>query len=127
MSDPKRVAGQGRMTPAGYRPANAESYADLVGSGGGRDPLALPPSVLERAGHMRDCARGVVQRYNRAYDTAHDTAARLTQLRDSLCMPCRQDNRAEVRRCRIIDCPAWPYRMGKNPHNPRRGKDPFRG
>jgi hypothetical protein len=30
----------------------------------------------------------------------------------------RAENAAEVRRCAIIDCPLWPYRMGKNPHNP---------
>jgi hypothetical protein len=32
----------------------------------------------------------------------------------------------EVRRCAIIDCPLWPYRMGKNPHNPKRGANPLR-
>ena len=31
---------------------------------------------------------------------------------------------AEVRRCATVDCPFWPYRMGRNPHNPRRGERP---
>jgi len=26
----------------------------------------------------------------------------------------------QIRRCAIINCPIWPYRMGKNPHNPRK-------
>ena len=35
------------------------------------------------------------------------------------------ENDAEVRRCTTINCPFWPYRMGRNPHNPRRGRNPF--
>jgi hypothetical protein len=35
------------------------------------------------------------------------------------------ENAAEVRRCAIINCPLWPYRMGRNPHNPKRGKLPI--
>jgi hypothetical protein len=34
-------------------------------------------------------------------------------------------NAAETRRCTTIHCPFWPYRMGTNPHNPRRGVNPF--
>ena len=33
--------------------------------------------------------------------------------------------RKERFECSVIDCPIWPYRMGKNPHDPRRGKNPF--
>ena len=39
------------------------------------------------------------------------------------CVDCAE-NSAEVRRCTIIDCP-WPYRMGGNPYNPKRGTNPF--
>ena len=51
---------------------------------------------------------------------------RLTNLRERVCLgQCRPGDIAEVRRCAIIDCPVWPYRMGKNPHNPQRGRNPF--
>ena len=29
------------------------------------------------------------------------------------CLDCCCGNRAEVRRCHIMDCPLWRYRMGK--------------
>lgn len=28
------------------------------------------------------------------------------------CLDCSGNNRAEVRRCPVIGCPLWPYRMG---------------
>jgi len=31
------------------------------------------------------------------------------------CLNCCCWNVAEVRRCAAIDCPLWPYRMGKHP------------
>lgn len=31
------------------------------------------------------------------------------------CIDCCAGNAAEVRRCGMIDCPLWPYRMGTNP------------
>ena len=40
------------------------------------------------------------------------------------CLRC-VENSLEVRRCSTIACPFWPYRMGRNPHNPRRGSNPF--
>ena len=40
------------------------------------------------------------------------------------CLACAE-NAPEVRLGASIDCPVWPYRMGKNPHNPRRGINPF--
>jgi hypothetical protein len=51
------------------------------------------------------------------------TIRRLTELRRH-CLTCAE-NAAEVRRRSIIDCPLWPYRMGRNPHNPQRGINPF--
>jgi hypothetical protein len=48
---------------------------------------------------------------------------RLKQLRQH-CLTCAE-NAAEVRRCGVIDCPMWAYRLGRNPHNPRRGRNPF--
>jgi len=32
------------------------------------------------------------------------------------CLECSGDNMAEVKRCEIIDCPLWPFRMGHNPN-----------
>ena len=44
-------------------------------------------------------------------------------------MACSFDQPSEVRRYAVYDCPAWPLRMGRNPHNPARGRnagvDPF--
>jgi hypothetical protein len=39
------------------------------------------------------------------------------------CLAC-VESEGEVRRCKIIDCSIWPYRLGFNPHDPRRGKVP---
>jgi hypothetical protein len=36
------------------------------------------------------------------------------------CLDCCAGNKAEVRRCAMIDCPAWAYRMGSNPFRHRR-------
>ncbi len=41
------------------------------------------------------------------------------------CLTCAETI-PEVRHCTIIDCPIWPYRMGRNPHNPKRGINPFK-
>jgi len=46
-------------------------------------------------------------------------------IRRHVCLPCVDGNDAEVRRCTTINCPFWPYRMGVNPHNPKRGRNPF--
>jgi hypothetical protein len=43
------------------------------------------------------------------------------------CLECVGHNSAEVRRCSTFRCPFWPHRMGSNPHNPRRGRNPFDG
>jgi hypothetical protein len=49
----------------------------------------------------------------------------LTEIRETVCMACSSSNKAEIRRCGIYNCPAWPFRLGRNPHNPQRGKTPF--
>jgi hypothetical protein len=36
------------------------------------------------------------------------------------CLDCANGSEAEVRRCGIVDCPLWCYRMNKNPF---RGRD----
>ena len=32
------------------------------------------------------------------------------------CLDCMCDQQAEVRRCPCIECPLFPYRMGRNPN-----------
>jgi hypothetical protein len=36
------------------------------------------------------------------------------------CLDCRRDSAVEVRLCPMIDCPLFPYRMGKNPFRKKR-------
>jgi hypothetical protein len=37
------------------------------------------------------------------------------------CVDCSGESRAEVRRCQVIDCPLFPFRMGRNPNRQRPG------
>jgi hypothetical protein len=128
---PVRLAG--KMTASGYQPENwqwldvlTEPNRKRTDSMGrprrmGRDPMAIPVEVLTASGHGPREARRVIGALG---DEPIDPAIRrLTQLRRH-CLSCAE-NAAEVRRCAIIDCPLWPYRMGRNPHNPRRGVNPF--
>jgi hypothetical protein len=36
------------------------------------------------------------------------------------CLDCCCDNGAEVRKCVSVDCPSWPFRLGKNPFRAKR-------
>lgn len=36
------------------------------------------------------------------------------------CLDCCCDQPSEVRKCVSLDCPSWPFRMGKNPFRKRR-------
>ena len=38
----------------------------------------------------------------------------LKALRET-CLDCCCGNAAEVRKCVAVDCPSWPFRLGKNP------------
>ncbi|WP_158665345.1 hypothetical protein [Sinorhizobium fredii] len=101
----------------------------------GKNPMDIPLDVLTAAGHPQASVRDVKQRLRIMHgvdqgEARHDAFCasnpdRLTDIRDKICLPCSSDSPAEVRRCAIYDCPAWQYRMGRNPHNPRRGKNPF--
>lgn len=103
----------------------------------GRDPGTIDLAELTAAGHPRCRAQSVVSRMN-IYGDRDDDAKRLNGLtlkglRARYCYPCRPSedscsdgvSRSGIRECAIIDCPVWPYRLGFNPHNPMRGKDPF--
>jgi len=121
------------MTADGYQPENwqwfevlTEPSPNRVDSKGqprriGRDPMTLPVEVLTASGHGPREARRVIGALGD--EPVDSSIRRLTELRRH-CLACAE-NAAEVRRCSIIDCPLWPYRMGKNPHNPRRGINPF--
>ena len=60
----------------------------------GRDPRAMSADDLQQLGH-----------------------ARLSPLRALRlkCLDCCNDSAQEVRLCTAVDCPSWPFRMGKNP------------
>jgi len=44
----------------------------------------------------------------------HEPSSPLKALR-ARCLDCCGDNASEVRKCVATDCPAWPFRMRKNP------------
>lgn len=60
----------------------------------GRDPRTLSTDDLERLGHAR--------------------VSPLRALRLK-CLDCCNGSAREVRLCTAVDCPSWPFRMGKNP------------
>ena len=135
VSQPWPVALRGKMTPHGYEPENG-AWVDYLtkpddetrrtASTGkprriGINPLDIPPAVLTAAGHgPRRTARIVAA----LGDEPHADGIKRHKDLCKHCLTCAE-NSAEVRRCAIVDCPLWVYRMGKNPHDPRRGRDPF--
>lgn len=60
----------------------------------GRDPRTMTTEELEWLGHGR--------------------VSPLRALRLK-CLDCCNDSAQEVRLCTAVDCPCWPFRMGKNP------------
>ena len=135
------VAFRGRMTVDGYQPENHEWLDHLtvpgerVGSDGqprpaGRDPMVIPVEVLTAAGHPPRSTKVLINaikslRGGRSEDgDVVDPGIRRHKHIRSHCLECAAD-KTEVRYCAVIDCPFWPYRMGRNPHNPRRGINPF--
>jgi len=117
----------GRMTADGYEPENwawreVLTYIDETGRRVGRDPMSIPSEVLTAAGHGPRRTKAIVRALS---DEPVDPSIRGHKDLKRHCQSCAE-NAGEVRRCAIIDCPLWPYRTGRNPHNPRRGHDPFR-
>ena len=105
------------MTCDGYQPENVAWFSQ--GRRVGRDPMTIPVEVLTASGHGPRTERRVLGALGD--EPIDPSIRRLTELRRQSCA----ENAAEVRRCAIIDCPLWPYRMGHNPHNPKRGVNPF--
>lgn len=60
----------------------------------GRDPHNMSAAELEDLGHSR--------------------VSPLRALRLK-CLDCCNGSPQEVRLCTVVDCPSWPFRMGKNP------------
>jgi hypothetical protein len=132
------VSGKGRMVPlpgrpgrSGYQPENHQWRDQLCtrnqdGRLEGCHPATIPTDVLTASGHPPARTVNVMSRRRKMLrsDPNPNQPTRLSQIRDRECMPCSSDNRADVRRCPIYDCPCWPYRMGFNPHRPQRGKTP---
>jgi hypothetical protein len=115
------------MTGNGYEPENWEwltvlTYTDSEGRRVGRNPMSIPPEVLTAAGHGPRRTKSVIRALG---DEPVDASiVRHRHLRRH-CLSCATTP-GEVRRCAIIDCPVWPYRMGRNPHHPQRGCNPFK-
>jgi len=60
----------------------------------GRDPRTIPIEQLKALGHEKHPLLRVIR---------------------TNCVACVGGSEAEVRRCRLLHCPFWPYRMGRNP------------
>lgn len=121
----KPVALRYTMTANGYRPENAEWRDQLltVDDSGriiGKNPLEIELSILQASGHGPRTAQEVFSAWGGrlAGDSRGSRGIR------EHCLECSSSSVAEVRECRIINCPAWPYRMGKNPYDSRRGTRP---
>ena len=122
---PWNVSYKGRMVDGGYQPENYQWGSVLTekvnGKRVGRDPMKIDPEVLTATGHGPRRTSAIVAAIDMPVD---DDIKEYRDIRRH-CLECSSGNEAEVRRCPIYDCAAWAYRMGKNPHNPRRGKIPF--
>lgn len=68
----------------------------------GRDPRSMSNSDLEQLGHAR--------------------VSPLRALRLK-CLDCCNGSAQEVRLCTAVDCPSWPFRMGKNPWRRKLGQE----
>lgn len=60
----------------------------------GRDPRTMSVAEFEALGHRKEPLLKLIRRN---------------------CIDCAGNNEAEVRRCALVACPFWPYRMGTNP------------
>lgn len=60
----------------------------------GRDPRTMTLDELKLLGHRRM------------------SPIKAIRLR---CLDCCGGHQSEVRKCTAVDCPSWPFRMGKNP------------
>jgi hypothetical protein len=116
----------GKMTDEGYQPENWQWFAALTctdreGHRVGRDPITIAPETLISAGHGPRRTRSIIRALGD--EPTDPNIVRHKHLRKH-CLSCAATP-GKIHRCAIIDCPLWPYRMGRNPHHPRRGSNPF--
>lgn len=114
------------MTPYGYVSEN-DAYQDILtyvvdGKTVGRNPLDIPVETLTRAGQGPRRTSAVVAAMG---DIEVVEGLRSYKDLKRQCETCVELHKERLD-CVIIDCPIWAYRMGRNPHNPRRGCNPFR-
>jgi hypothetical protein len=120
--------------PVSLRYGENDSWLPYLSDGigkncAGRDPMTIPLDVLSASGHPRRRTAELVNAFRKADGDEPmwwtGLVVEYADIRRHVCLPCLDGNDAEVRRCTTINCPLWPYRMGRNPHNPRRGTNPF--
>lgn len=75
-------------------PPHVEAF-DAMGCTIGRDPRTMTKAELEAIGHPKTPLLKLIRRN---------------------CVECAGGNEADVRRCSLVRCPFWPYRMNSNPH-----------
>lgn len=75
----------------------AREAVDGISTPVGADPKSLTTAQLEAAGHMGGPLLDVIRRN---------------------CLSCT-NSQADVRRCAVLSCDFWPYRMGSNPWRTR--------
>jgi hypothetical protein len=136
----RNVALRGKLTADGYIPENwswldhltkPDDEMGRVNSRGelrriGRDPMTIPLDVLNASGHSQRPTRVLVRSIETALELdLSDYGMREYRDLRHYCLDC-SNGVSETRRCAVINCPIWPYRMGRNPHNPKRGTNPFK-
>jgi hypothetical protein len=88
--------------------------------------MGIPTEVLTASGHPPRRTRALVSAFDEGAGGEVFGLEDIREFRDirQYCLAC-VEGEAEVRRCTTINCPFWPYRMGRNPHSLRRGINPF--
>ena len=126
------VSRLGRMTKDGWQFENQQWLDQLLerdehGRPIGRNPMDVDLDVLKNAGHPPRSTRALVSAWSDRGD--EPLFAPINRVRDvrEHCLGCSAGEQREVRECRIINCPFWAFRTGRNPHNPKRGTRPTFG
>ena len=89
--------------------------------------MSIPLDVLTASGHPNRSASQIGYALKVVDGTdkgeAYEKGPYLAKNREirPWCIECSAGHVTEVRRCPIYDCPAWSRRMGRNPHDSRRG------
>ena len=109
---------QGRPKENGPIQKRKRPVVSLTAEGANPDP----PAALTAAGHKPRPTRAVLRALGNE-PIGHDIR-RYKDLRKH-CLDCSAGSKAGVQRCPIINCPLLAYRTGRNPHNSRRGRNPF--